>query len=45
MTIGYWVVRGYWRAKSEVKRHVEGEAPLRSSRELIWREPGSISAS
>ncbi len=44
MTIGYWVVRGYWRAKSEVKRQVEGEAPLRSSRELIWRQPGSISA-
>jgi hypothetical protein len=44
VTIGYWVVRGYWRAKSEVARRVEGEAPLRSSRELIWRDPGVISA-
>ena len=44
MTIGYWVVRGYWRAKSEVKRKVEGEAPLRSSRQLIWRKPADISA-
>jgi hypothetical protein len=44
VTIGYWVVRGYWRAKSEVTRHVEGEAPLRSSREIIWRHPGVISA-
>jgi hypothetical protein len=30
--------------KSEVTRHAEGEAPLRSSRELIWRKPASISA-
>lgn len=44
MTIGYWVVRGYWRAKSEVTRHVEGEPPLRSSREVIWRHPGPITA-
>jgi hypothetical protein len=43
LIIGYWVVRGYWRAKSEVKRHVEGEAPLKSSRSVIWRHPGSIS--
>lgn len=44
LILGYWVVRGYWRAKSEVTRHIEGEAPLRSSREVIWRHPGSISA-
>jgi hypothetical protein len=44
LTIGYWAVRGYWRAKSEVRRHVEGEAPLRSSQKLIWRKPDSISA-
>jgi hypothetical protein len=44
MTIGYWVVHGYWRAKSEVRRHVEGQAPLQSSRAVIWRQPGAITA-
>lgn len=44
LILGFWVVRGYWRAKSEVTRVVEGEAPLQASRKLIWRHPGSISA-
>ena len=43
LIIGYWVVRGYWRAKSEVRRHVEGEAPLRSNHKLIWRKPVAMS--
>ena len=41
---GWWVVFGYWRLRSEIKRRFEGEAPLRSSRELIWRDPGTLSA-
>jgi hypothetical protein len=41
---GWWVVFGYWRLRSEITRRAEGEAPLRSSRQLIWRDPGSISA-
>lgn len=41
---GYWVVRGYWRVRSEITRRNEGEAPLRSSRDVIWRHPGSLSA-
>ena len=41
---GWWVVFGYWRLRSEITRHSEGEAPLRSSRQVIWRDPGSISA-
>ncbi|MBY0497498.1 MAG: hypothetical protein K2Y23_25115 [Cyanobacteria bacterium] len=41
---GWWLFFGYWRLRSEIKRRSEGEAPLRSSREVIWRDPGSISA-
>jgi hypothetical protein len=41
---GWWVVFGYWRIRSEITRRSEGEAPLRSSRAVIWRDPGSISA-
>ena len=44
LTIGFWVVRGYWRVKSALTRRVEGDAPLRSSRAVIWRQPGAISA-
>jgi hypothetical protein len=41
---GWWIFFGYWRLRSEIKRKLEGEAELRSSRQLIWRDPGSISA-
>ncbi len=41
---GWWVVFGYWRIRSEITRRAEGDAPLRSSRTVIWRDPGSISA-
>ena len=41
---GWWIFFGYWRLRSEIRRRAEGEAPLRSSRQLIWRDPGSISA-
>ena len=40
---GWWVFFGYWRVRSEIRRRAEGEAPLRSSRAAIWRDPGSIS--
>jgi hypothetical protein len=43
LVIGWWVVFGYWRIRSEITRRSEGDAPLRSSRTLIWRDPGSIS--
>lgn len=43
LAAGYWVVRSYWRVKSEIRRHAEGEAPLRSSRALIWRASGDPS--
>ncbi len=39
---GIVVVFSYWRVKSELKRRKEGEAPLRSSRHLVWRDPGAI---
>src|SRR6187402_929931 len=41
---GFWVVRSYWRVKSEIRRYAEGETPLRSSRALIWRAPDALSA-
>lgn len=41
---GFWVVRSYWRVKSEIRRRAEGEAPLRSSRAVIWRHSGALSA-
>ena len=43
LVAGWWVVFGYWRLRGEITRRSEGEAPLRSSREVIWRDPGSIS--
>jgi hypothetical protein len=42
LVAGFWAVRSYWRVKSELKRRTEGEAPLRSSRVLIWRHPGLL---
>ena len=44
LVAGWWVVFGYWRLRSEITRRSEGEAPLQSSQQLIWRDPGSISA-
>jgi hypothetical protein len=41
---GYWLVIGYWRLRSEITRRSEGEAPLRSSRDLIWRRAAALSA-
>ena len=43
LVAGYWLVRGYWRLRSEVRRQAEGGAPLRSSRTVIWRDPGHLS--
>ncbi len=38
--VGSWVIRLFWRLRSEMKRRAAGEAPLQSSRALIWRDPG-----
>ncbi len=35
-----WLVFAVWRVRSEIKRRAAGEAPLRSTRAVIWREPG-----
>jgi hypothetical protein len=35
-----WLVFAFWRVRSEIKRRVAGEAPLRSRRAAIWRDPG-----
>ena len=44
VTAGFWVVFGYWRIRSELKRRREGRAPLRSTVAAIWRDPGDIAA-
>jgi hypothetical protein len=35
-----WLVFAFWRVRSEFKRRAAGEAPLRSRRAVIWRDPG-----
>jgi hypothetical protein len=35
-----WLVFGFWRVRSAMKRRAAGEAPLRSRRAVIWRDPG-----
>jgi hypothetical protein len=40
---GWWLVFGYWRIRSEILRRSDGDAPLRSSRAVIWRQPEALS--
>jgi hypothetical protein len=35
-----WLVFAFWRVRSELKRRAAGDAPLRSRRTVIWRDPG-----
>ena len=35
-----WLVFGFWRLRSAMKRRAAGEAPLMSRRAVIWRDPG-----
>ena len=44
VTAGFWLVFGYWRVKSELKRRREGDPPLRSHAAAIWRDPGDVNA-
>ena len=44
MVAGTWIVFMYWRLRSNRIRSVEGEAPLQSSQAVIWRDPGSLTA-
>ena len=41
---GTWIVFMYWRLRSNRIRKLEGEAPLRSSHEAIWRDAASLTA-
>jgi hypothetical protein len=38
--VGTWMIRLFWRLRSDMKRRAAGDAPLHSSRALIWRDPG-----
>jgi hypothetical protein len=38
--IGFWIIQVFWRLRSEVKRRAAGEAPLQSTRSVVWRDPG-----
>src|SRR5688572_8226875 len=35
-----WLVFAFWRVRSELKRRAAGDAPLQSTRAVIWRDPG-----
>src|SRR5215203_4960320 len=35
-----WLVFGFWRVRSEIRRRAAGDAPLTSARAIIWRDPG-----
>ncbi len=35
-----WLVYGFWRVRSAMKRRAAGDAPLTSRRSVIWRDPG-----
>jgi hypothetical protein len=35
-----WLVFGFWRLRSGMRRRAAGDAPLRSRRAVIWRDPG-----
>jgi hypothetical protein len=35
-----WLVFAFWRVRSRIKRRAAGDAPLRSRRAVIWRDPG-----
>jgi hypothetical protein len=35
-----WLVFAFWRVRSHMRRRAAGEAPLRSRRAVIWRNPG-----
>jgi hypothetical protein len=38
--IGTWLVHAFWRMRSAIRRRAAGDAPLRSVRAVIWRDPG-----
>ena len=35
-----WLVFAFWRVRSRMRRQAAGDAPLRSRRAVIWRDPG-----
>jgi hypothetical protein len=35
-----WLVFGFWRVRSELKRRAAGDPPLQSRRAVLWRNPG-----
>ena len=40
--VGALLVKTFWRLRSEWQRRAAGEAPLRSARAVIWRDPGPV---
>lgn len=40
--VGTWLVFMFWRVRSQWQRRAAGEAPLQSTREVIWRDPGRV---
>ena len=42
ITVGIWVVRGFWWLRSLWKRRQAGEAKIRSTQSVLWRDPGPV---
>jgi hypothetical protein len=43
-TVVIWLVFAFWRVRSTMRRRAAGETPLRSTRAVIWRDPGPVAS-
>jgi hypothetical protein len=41
---GTWIVKGFWRLRSELRRRVAGTTRLKAATAAIWRDPGPAAA-
>jgi hypothetical protein len=41
---GSWIVKAFWRLRSELRRHAAGATELKASTAVLWRSPGPAAA-